>query len=119
MINTKQNNFIQLRAISGKPIDTLATELGEDVEILLKWEKQFKKEITDAKAEEFDKILKSNNLSSISRFTYLCELYNRLKKELDNRDFSGLPTDKLYYILDDVYDLIKSIKNEPTTRLNK
>ena len=119
MISAKQNEFIRLCATSGKTIEMIANEIGEEKATLVKWEAQFKKEIIKAKADEFDKILENNSLSSISRFTYLCELYNRLKNELDKRDFTGLPTDKLYYILDDVYDLIKSIKNEPLTRLNK
>jgi len=112
MISAKQKDFIRLWAISGKSMETISNELDEEKPTLVKWEKQFKKEIITAKAEQFDKILENNNLSDITRFNYLCDLYNRLKKELDNRDFTGLPTDKLYYILDDVYDLIKSIKNE-------
>ena len=119
MISAKQNDFIRLWSTSGKSMETIAAEIGENRDSLLKWEHQFKKEIIILKADAFDKILENNNLSSVSRFTYLCELYNKLKKELDNRDFTSLPTDKLYYILDDVYDLIKTIKNEPLTRLNK
>jgi hypothetical protein len=119
MINPKQNEFIQLFAISGKSLETISAKLGEDKNTLLEWEAQFKNEIIQAKAEMFDNILEQNKLSSIERFSYLCGLYNRLKAELDKRDFSGLPTDKLYYILDDVYELIKTIKNEPDTWLNK
>jgi hypothetical protein len=112
MISDEQKDFIQLLAISGKSIDTISTELGKEKATLLKWEKQFRKEITEAKAAEFDKILENSALSDITRFTYLCEIYNRLRNELDKRDFTGLPTDKLYYMLDDVFDLIKSTKNE-------
>ncbi|KAA3617794.1 MAG: hypothetical protein D8M58_00400 [Calditrichaeota bacterium] len=117
MISAKQKEFIQLWAISGKSIDSISSEINEEKSTLIKWEKQFKKEINSAKAEEYDKILENNSLSSINRFTYLCELYNRLKNELDKRDFSGLPTDKLYYILDDVYDLIKSIKENTNNEI--
>ncbi len=119
MINEKQNEFIRLMALSGKSKEMISEEINENKETITKWENQFRKEIIEMKADEFDKILKNNDLNSLSRFTYLCELYNRLKSELDQRDFKSLPTDKLYYVLDDVYDLIKSIKNEPTTRLNK
>ena len=111
MISAKQNEFIRLYAISGKSLDTISQEIEEEKSSLVKWEKQFKKEIIDVKAEEFDKILENSNVSDLSRFNYLCEIYSRLKKELDKRDFSGLQTDKLFYMLDDVYDLIQSIKN--------
>ena len=38
-------------------------------------------------------------------------MYKRLQGELDKRDFTGLPTDKLYDIFNDVYDLIEEMKN--------
>jgi hypothetical protein len=73
---------------------------------------QFIDEIIDLRFKAYDKVIEKYELSSFSQFEYLAELYTKLKKELNKRDFSGLPTDKLYYILDDVSARIKTISED-------
>ena len=60
-----------------------------------------------AKALQYDKLLEKYELSYIHRIDYLGSLFMRLKNEINKRDFSGLPTDKLYFILMDVKDRIE------------
>lgn len=112
MNNQEKQDFIRLRAIEGRSLVTIAKELQLDPDTLKEWDKKLENNIIKVKAEEYDKILESNNLNSISRFKHLVDIYNRLQKEIDKRDFSGLPTDKLYYILNDVYELIESYKKQ-------
>jgi hypothetical protein len=112
MKEAKHEKFITLRAIEGKSLSTIAKELDEDINTLSKWEDRFQNDIITKKAREYDKITETFKLTSANRLTYLCETYQRLQKEFNKRDFSGLPTDKIYYIMTEVYDLIESIKEE-------
>ena len=54
------------------------------------------------KRKHYESITEKHGLADASYFEYLAQLYTRLQNELDKRDFSGLPTDKLYNIMNDV-----------------
>lgn len=112
MNNQQKENFIRLRAIEGKSISTISQDLGLSPEEIKDWDQQLGIELLNAKAAAYDKILEKNLLNNINRFQHLVEIYNKLKTEIDKRDFSGLPTDKLYYIMNDVYELIQFLKND-------
>jgi len=99
----KEKKFMQLRAIHGKSLETISKKIGVPLDTLLDWDFQFVDEMIDLKALEYDKIVEKYKLSNVNRFKYLAELYDRLKNELNTRDFTGLPTDKLYDIFTDVY----------------
>ena len=107
MYNSEQEQkFLALR-VQGKSLKTIAKELNVPIDTVLEWDFELSDDIYDAKKLEYDKIVEERDLAGVSRFKYLAELYERLKKELDKRDFSGLPTDKLYIILNDVYERIQ------------
>jgi len=57
---------------------------------------------------EYDKIVQKYGLSYLNQFKYHAELFKRLKAELGKRDFTGLPTDKLYYMLNHVQENINA-----------
>jgi len=109
--NSKQQKFIHEWALSGKTMQTLANELKVDVLELMDWAEEFEEEILALKAQEYDRIQSENKMSKIEQYKYFGELYKRLKSELDKRDFSGLPTDKLYYILNDTLKQAQLVKN--------
>ena len=109
--NSKQQKFIHQWALSGKSMQTLADELKVDVRELMDWAEEFEEEILALKAQEYDRIQTENKMSRIEQYRYYGELYKRLKNELDKRDFSGLPTDKLYYILNDTLRQAQLVKN--------
>jgi len=106
------NKFLTLYVKEGKSIQTIAKELGIDQQQAFNLEDELEFEIMDLKAVEYDKIVQDFGLSQLQQFEYLAELYKRLKKELDKRDFTGLPTDKLYSILMDVtFQINHSLKS--------
>ena len=105
-LSEKQQTFLKLRVIEGKSLDTISAETGVEKAELMKWSQQLHEQMEEMKAIEYDKLIEQYGLSNLKRIEYLGELYNRLKDELDKRDFTGLPTDKLYYILSDVRDKI-------------
>ena len=104
-----KDKFLQKFVNEGKSVQTIAEELHIDCEQAFDLREEFDIDIIDFKAKEYDKIVQEYGLSHINQFNYLAELYKKLKNELDKRDFTGLPTDKLYAILMDVTENINSI----------
>ncbi|HID38872.1 MAG TPA: hypothetical protein EYP36_05090 [Calditrichaeota bacterium] len=109
--NTKQQKFIHEWALSGKSLYTLANELNVNVLDLMGWADEFEEEIRTLKAQEYDRIQTENQMTKLKQYNYYASLYTRLKSELDKRDFSGLPTDKLYFILNDTLKQAHLIKS--------
>jgi hypothetical protein len=107
----QENKFLELR-VQGKSLKTISKEIDIPTDVLLEWEFELADDILNAKSIEYDRIIEERDLTSISRFKYLTELYEKLRAELDKRDFSGLPTDKVYIILNDVYERIHNKMND-------
>ena len=106
----QENKFLELR-VQGKSLKTISKEIDIPTDVLQEWEFELADDILNAKSIEYDRIIEERDLTSISRFKYLTELYEKLRAELDKRDFSGLPTDKVYIILNDVYERIHNQMN--------
>ena len=102
--NAKKDKFLNLIVREGKSIPTIAEKLEMDIDDVYELKEELDMDIIDLKAKEYDKIVQKYGLSYLNQFKYRAELYKRLKSELDNRDFTGLPTDKLYYILNHVQE---------------
>jgi hypothetical protein len=107
----QENKFLELR-VQGKSLKTISKEIDIPTDVLQEWEFELADDILNAKSIEYDRIIEERDLTSISRFKYLTELYEKLRAELDKRDFSGLPTDKVYIILNDVYERIHNQMND-------
>lgn len=105
-MDSKKSEFLSKRVQEAKSLRQISDEMNIPVETLMAWSTELKSEIEKLKAVEYDKIIERYQLGNIKRLEYLGELYVRLKRELDKRDFTGLPTDKLYYILSDVREKI-------------
>lgn len=112
MSQSAHEKFIRLRAIEGKSLADVAQLLNMDMDTAVQTEQDLQYEMRQAKADAYDAILEQKQINSTERFRYLCDVYNRLKAEFNNRDFTGLPTDKLYHIMDDVYTLITQLREE-------
>ena len=76
---------------------------GVDENIRIKDDNRFKAECW-AKFYQMIRDGQKYGLSYLNQFKYQAELHKRLKAELDKRDFTGLPTDKLYYIINHVQE---------------
>ena len=106
--NSKKEKFLNMIVKEGKSIQTIAEKLGIDIDEAFELKEELDIEILDLKAREYDKIVQKYGLSYLNQFKYQAALFNRLKAELDKRDFTGLPTDKLYYILNHVQENINA-----------
>ncbi len=102
LVNDKQKKFMELRIVEGKSYETISKEIDVPVAALKEWSINLIDEIEMFRSEEIDKLQEEYGLRPFKQIKHLAQLYSRMRKELDSRDFSGLPTDKLYYIFYDV-----------------
>ncbi len=107
LINEKQKEFLHLRISEGKSLQTISEELDVPVHILKEWTVTLMEYLEEERINAMDQIAENNQIHAVPHFKYLAVLYTRLKNELDKRDFSGLPTDKLYYIFTHVHEELK------------
>ena len=97
--NAKKDKFLNMIVKEGKSIQTIAEKLEMEVDDAFELKEELDLDILDLKAKEYDKIVQKYGLSYLNQFKYQAELHKRLRAELDKRDFTGLPTDKRYYII--------------------
>lgn len=111
ILETKQR-FIELRA-KGYSFDKIAKELGKAKQTLLDWSKELDLEIAQAKAMELETLYESYSLYKEARLKTLGEILSKLKKEVDQRDLSDLPTDKLLDLFLKYEGVVKETLVEP------
>lgn len=104
LINEKQQTFLQLRVIEGKALETISKEIDVPVHLLKEWSVTLIDHIEEMRINEIDRISADAQISLLQSYRNLADTYKRLKKELDSRDFTGLTTDKLYYIFNHVQE---------------
>lgn len=102
--NARKDKFLNMVVKEGKSMPTIAEKLKMNIDDVYELKEELEVDIIDLKAKEYDKIVQKYRLSYLSQFEFRAELYKKLKSELDKRDFTGLPTDKLYYILNHVQE---------------
>jgi transposase-like protein len=110
-IDTKRR-FIELRA-QGYSFDKIAKELGKAKQTLLDWSRDLDQEIAQAKALELDSLYEAYSLYKEARLKTLGEILSKLKKEVDNRDLTDLPTDRLLDLFLKYEGVVKANLVEP------
>ncbi len=101
-MNKKQQEFVRLRALEGMALSSVMEKMDISRETAEEWDMVFMDEIEDLLLDSFEKIREKYGLGQVHRFQALAATYRRLLDELNKRDFSGLPTDTLYYMMEDV-----------------
>lgn len=99
--------FIQLRA-RGFSLRKIAGMLKMSPTTLCEWNKELEREIASAKALELEAIQEEFFLLKSGRIRLLGQQLKRLLKELNQRDYSEVPTGKLLELLLKVYAELKS-----------
>ncbi len=112
LINEKQQSFIQLRVVQGKSLEDISKEIDVPIHLLKEWSLTLEDHLEDMRLNEIDRISADFQIGLVQAYRELAELYDRLKKELDSRDFSGLPTDKLYYMFNDVQSRLMRLRED-------
>lgn len=91
--STKET-FIELRA-KGYSYDRIARELKTNKQTLIDWGKELQDEIANRKALELEALYETFYLLKEYRLKNFGNLLNKIEKELQARDLSDVPTDKL------------------------
>ena len=93
LLQTKER-FIELRA-KGWSFDKIAKETGKAKQTLIDWSKELQDEIANRKALELEALYESYYLLKENRLQTFGAMLYKIKKEVESRDLSDVPTDKL------------------------
>jgi hypothetical protein len=93
LLETKER-FIELRA-KGWSFDKIAKELGKAKQTLIDWSKELQDEIANRKALELEALYETYYLLKENRLQTFGAMLTKIKTEVESRDLSDVPTDKL------------------------
>jgi len=110
-----QQMFITLRA-QGESFDRISKDLNDSKPTLIKWDRQFKEAIGEEKETNLRILIKQYKLYKYNQLAVFGRLLIKIRKELSNRDFTDVPSDKLVDMLERIYikanDVIVDMKFE-------
>jgi len=112
LLETKER-FIELRA-KGWSFDKIAKELGKAKQTLIDWSKELQDEIANRKALELEALYESYYLLKENRLQTFGVMLTKIKEEIERRDLSDVPTDKLLELLLKYENQVKDEVIEPT-----
>ena len=93
-----KERFIELRA-KGWSYDKIGKELGKAKQTLIDWSKELQDEIANLKALELEALYEKYYLLKETRLQTFGEMLTKIKTEVESRDLSDVPTDKLLELL--------------------
>lgn len=93
-ITEVKKKFIELRA-QGWSFDKTAKKLGKSKQTLIDWSKELQEEIANLKALELEALYEKYYLLKETRLRSFGEMLTKIKKEVEGRNLSEIPTDKL------------------------
>jgi len=111
-IETKEK-FIELRA-KGWSFEKIAKELGKAKQTLIDWSKELQDEIANRRGLELETLYNKYSLLREHRLETLGIALNKIKAEVERRDLSDMPTDKLLDLLLKYNNQVKEETIEPT-----
>lgn len=113
-----KERFIEMRA-QGYSFDRIAKELGRAKQTLIDWSRELQEEIANLKALELETLYEKYYLLKENRLQSFGEMLTKLRKELDKRNLSEVPTEKLLELLLKYNTLVKEDYIEPVFRTSQ
>lgn len=110
--------FYKLRGIEGKSFDQISNELEVSKPTLIKWEKESKGTIDEIRASEIQNLLAQHCYDLKVRLANMIELSKRVNEELQERDFSTCPLNKLIELQINLNTQIEKIENTHRLQAN-
>jgi len=110
--NEKKEKFIQLRA-KGYSFDKIAKKLQMSKQTLIDWNKELEEEISNFKAMELELLYEKYYLTREQRLQTFGQMLSRLKDEIDIRNLSEIPTEKLLELFLKYNEKVKEELIEP------
>ena len=111
--NSLKLRFIELRA-QGLSFDKIAKELGKAKQTLIDWNVELQDEIANLKAMELEALYSSYYLTKENRLQGLANMLTKIKTEIERRDLSDVPTEKLLDLFIKYSNQAKDEAIEPT-----
>ena len=102
-----QDQFVELRA-KGNSYDRIAKTLGVSKATLLQWSKDLSLEINNERNVAMDAIYEKHKLAKQHQMEMLGIQLGKVREELEKRDLSEVPTDKLVTMQLKLLDAINS-----------
>jgi transcriptional regulator with XRE-family HTH domain len=93
--NETKARFIELRG-QGLPLKRIADEIGVSKTTLVNWEQDLKEQIDNLRAMELEALYDKYYLSVRKKVEFFGDVLSRIQSELETRDLSTIPTDKLF-----------------------
>jgi len=106
--NETKQRFIELRA-TGKSFDNIAKELNVSKPTLIKWQGELAEQINELNFINFDSLVKQYQMTKQARIERFGKMLQNVSKEIEQRDFSKISTEKLYELQ---FKLIEKLQGE-------
>ena len=107
-----KEQFIQLRA-QGVSYSNISKEIGKSKQTLIDWGKELEEQIRNLKAIELEAIYEKYFLLKEARLQSFGIVTQRIRQEIESRDFSDIPTEKLLDLFLKYNSIIKQEIPEP------
>ncbi len=107
-----KEQLIQLRA-QGVSYSNISKEIGKSKQTLIDWGKELEEEIRNLKAIELEAIYEKYFLLKEARLQSFGIITQRIRKEIESRDLSDIPTEKLLDMFLKYNSVIKQETTEP------
>lgn len=101
-----KEKFVELRA-KGLSFDRIAAELHVSKQSLINWAKELENEIGNMRRIELEALQEKYYMLKSQRIELFGEKLKAIKDELDKRNLSDLPTDKLFDLFVKYFNLLK------------
>jgi hypothetical protein len=89
-----ESEYVRLRQ-EGQSIQALSDSLYVDESQCILWEQAHKKEIAQSQFLQTEQIFRDKGLTRINRIETMSKILEKINSEIEKRDFSDVPTDKL------------------------
>jgi len=107
----EKQRFVELRA-KGYSFDRIAKEIGVSKPTLISWVGELELDIANYKAIEREALQEKYHLTRKCRLEALGKELERIKQEVEKRNISDVPTEKLYDLMLRLYDKAKEEADE-------
>jgi len=104
--NEVKQKFIELRA-EGLSYDKISKEIAVSKPTLMKWEKEFSREIKELRFIRFETLKEKYLMTKEARVKNYGELLTKAKEELKLRDLKDVSPDKLLNMINDLENKFK------------
>ena len=102
-----ESEYVRLRQ-AGESIQALSDSLYVDESQCLKWERSHSRVIEQSRFIQTGKILREKKLTRQDRINTMSKILDKINSEIEQRDFSTIPTDKLIILGVKMSEILKN-----------